>query len=399
MSFRIASTALLIGAASFAGYTGAAHAADLGSDCCSDLEERIAELEATTASKGNRRMSLQISGQVSTLLMYWNNGEDRSTYIVDNAIQSSRFAFTGSAKINPNVTAGFRFEVQGVSAPSSNVTETDDDGGGAAQVGDGVLSVRQANWYLEHKGFGRVTVGRLEMATTAIAEIDLGGTDVIARTGVYFGNDLAVGGLPGSVNFDTFALGNFEFDRNNAVRLDTASLGGFVASASFGENERWDVTLRYTGEFSGFRLAAGVGYSVGTDVGSGDRDAIFDERRAVLGSASVMHMASGVFLSGAAARRISERILPGTDPEDVFWGLRGGVSQNWFGLGKTILFGEYQKWDNESVVGNAEIKGLGIIQNIDAASMELFLAYKNHSVDLANTDETHLVLSGARIRF
>ena len=43
----------------------AAMAADLGGNCCSDLEERIAELEATTARKGNRQMSLQIYGWVN----------------------------------------------------------------------------------------------------------------------------------------------------------------------------------------------------------------------------------------------------------------------------------------------------------------------------------------------
>lgn len=31
-----------------------ANAADLGEDCCDDLEERIAKIEATTARKGNR---------------------------------------------------------------------------------------------------------------------------------------------------------------------------------------------------------------------------------------------------------------------------------------------------------------------------------------------------------
>jgi hypothetical protein len=39
-----------------------AMAADLGGDCCADLEERVAELEATTARKGNRRMSLTVYG-------------------------------------------------------------------------------------------------------------------------------------------------------------------------------------------------------------------------------------------------------------------------------------------------------------------------------------------------
>ncbi len=39
-----------------------AKAADLGGDCCADLEERIAELEATTARKGNRKVSLTNPG-------------------------------------------------------------------------------------------------------------------------------------------------------------------------------------------------------------------------------------------------------------------------------------------------------------------------------------------------
>ena len=42
-----------------------ARAADLGGNCCADLEERIAELEATTARKGNRKVSLEVSGFVN----------------------------------------------------------------------------------------------------------------------------------------------------------------------------------------------------------------------------------------------------------------------------------------------------------------------------------------------
>jgi hypothetical protein len=34
---------------------GAAKAADLGGDCCSDLEESVAELEATTVRKATRK--------------------------------------------------------------------------------------------------------------------------------------------------------------------------------------------------------------------------------------------------------------------------------------------------------------------------------------------------------
>ena len=39
------------------GTSVSAQAADQGGDCCADLEERVAELEATTARKGNRKVS------------------------------------------------------------------------------------------------------------------------------------------------------------------------------------------------------------------------------------------------------------------------------------------------------------------------------------------------------
>ncbi|HWE17338.1 MAG TPA: hypothetical protein VG758_09165, partial [Hyphomicrobiaceae bacterium] len=71
-----------------------AQAADLGGNCCADLEERVAELEATTVRKGNRRVSLTLSGQVNRSVLYWNDDFDADVYSVDNAISNSRFRFT-----------------------------------------------------------------------------------------------------------------------------------------------------------------------------------------------------------------------------------------------------------------------------------------------------------------
>src|SRR5499426_3314351 len=77
-----------------------AKAADLGGDCCADLEERVAELEATTARKGNRRVSLTVSGWVNRSLLYWNDSFQQDIYSVDQGLNTSRFRFVGNAKIN-----------------------------------------------------------------------------------------------------------------------------------------------------------------------------------------------------------------------------------------------------------------------------------------------------------
>src|SRR5262249_23680889 len=87
--------------------TGPILAADLGASCCADLEERIAELEATTASKGNRKISLAISGSVNRVVLWWDDGRSSGTYYgLDSGNLTSRLLFNGRAKITPKVTTG-----------------------------------------------------------------------------------------------------------------------------------------------------------------------------------------------------------------------------------------------------------------------------------------------------
>ncbi len=52
---QISTTLVVLGAT-------AAGAADLGADCCADLDSRVAELEATVARKGNRTVALECRG-------------------------------------------------------------------------------------------------------------------------------------------------------------------------------------------------------------------------------------------------------------------------------------------------------------------------------------------------
>src|SRR6476646_12004704 len=127
---------------------GSASAADLGGNCCADLEERVAELEATTARKGNRRVSLTVSGHVNEAVMWFDDGHERNVYIGTNMIAQTRFRFVGQAKITPDVKAGYLLEI-GTEAPSlSNNNANQDDFSG------GVLSIRHSAWWIEHRELG-----------------------------------------------------------------------------------------------------------------------------------------------------------------------------------------------------------------------------------------------------
>src|SRR6187397_3613170 len=76
-----------------------AKAADLGGDCCADLEERVAELEATTVRKGNKKVSVTLSGWVVKLGSWWDDGSEENFYIGDkDTTLSSHFQISGSAQ-------------------------------------------------------------------------------------------------------------------------------------------------------------------------------------------------------------------------------------------------------------------------------------------------------------
>ena len=91
----------------------AAQAADLGGNCCADLEERIAELEATTARKGNRKVSLTISGYVAQEITMWDDGGERNTYLHGlGPTQATHVKFNGQAQIMPGWTAGYMMRIQ-----------------------------------------------------------------------------------------------------------------------------------------------------------------------------------------------------------------------------------------------------------------------------------------------
>ena len=272
--------ALLAAMGMFTGMASAS-AADLGGNCCADLEERVAELEATTARKGNRRVSLTVSGHVNEAVMWFDDGHERNVYIGTNMIAQTRFRFVGQAKITPDVKAGYLLEI-GTEAPSlSNNNANQDDFSG------GVLSIRHSAWWLEHKDLGRVWVGQTSQATDGITEVDLSNRAHFAspNSGAYMGGfSPVIGGtsLNSTLKFYNF-LGGYERNgaqigegyRFNVLKYKSPAIFGFIASASVGEDDMWDAALRYAGEFSGFKVAAAIGYSQWTDGSGTDSPDVF----------------------------------------------------------------------------------------------------------------------------
>lgn len=425
-----------------------AKAADLGGDCCADLEERVAELEATTARKGNRRMSLIVSGQVNTAVMAWDQGRDNAVFIVDNGVSRSGFQFDGTARVNPNLTAGFQMVIGLATGARSHQTSQLDDDGGA--VTDSTVAIELANWFLRSDTLGEIRVGRINTAHSGTTLVDLGGAGVIANANaqLWGGNFImtiggAKTGIGDNLRWSTMMggtqMGISGLSRQNAIMYTTPTLGGFSASVAWGEQDAlddgmWDAAVRYAGEFAGFRVAAAVSYGKNsgniTDAEDNTSTATFPrygdgaDLRKLQGSASVMHVASGLYLTGAYAVQSyngtssSELnvISGGNRPDTTFWYLQGGISQNWTGLGRTVLYGEYGRFEDgiaglflDAAASTTDFWGVGVVQHIDAAAMELFLSYRLYTADFTRPaglggtttdfDDLSIVMGGARVRF
>jgi hypothetical protein len=428
--FKSASRVALVAAAGLLVGGVSAQAADLGGNCCADLEERVAELEATAARKGNRKVSLTVYGQVNWAIMHWDDGTETNTYIVDNNNSRSRFGFRGEAKINADWSAGFLMEIGVRRNDSNNVTQAD------ARTGTG-LDIRHEALYLDSKSLGRVWLGWTSSATDGITEINLGAT---AASGfdrsAYLGNFTANGtGLTWN-QLASRADQNWSSDdaRRELIRYVSPTIAGFTASASWGGDDFWDVALRYAGEFAGFRLAAGIGYnkttqnddanySGGGNTGlSGCVQAGNTIDCSHLGaSASIMHVSTGLFVSGSYSQTKDNNVPAGFDDTDNAWYVMAGIQQKWTSLGATTLYGEYGDYNKGAFAtgggtvftgSNVKMWSIGINQAIDAAAMDLYLFYSRYEGDAtscgigcggpltkSSADDLQMVVGGAVIRF
>jgi predicted porin len=412
--------ALVAAAGLVIGGVASAQAADLGGDCCADLEERVAELEATTARKGNRKVSLTVSGHVNEAVLWFDDGFESNVYQVTNNVSTTRFRFVGEAKVSADWSAGYLLEVGVNGARSDAVDQENDDG-----AGPNALSIRHSAWWLQSRQLGKLWVGQTSTATDGITEINLANVTHFAtenaagQAGAFFtripGAPGVLGprlnafmggsGQAGSPGTDSGQIG--EGNRQNVVKYETPTFAGFIASAAWGEDDVWDVALRYAGEFNGIKVAFGVGYqrfSDGNPPGPGTNERNCFEAASApdvdcqqLGtSGAIMHVPTGLYVHGAYGIRWDDNVAAPFDDTSTQWYVQAGIEQKFFPLGKTTIFGEYQRWDigqtnaqggitstGAPIVAfnSAEMTmwGIGINQSIEAAAMDLYINYRNYS--------------------
>lgn len=313
-------------------------AADGVDGCCADVEAAVTALEAAVARKGNSRVSLQIYGQVNRALLVWDDSFDTGADVVDNTTSSTRVGLIGQASLRPGLVVGYRTEFELV-MPASSETFNPADVTHAQPLT--ATALRQAYWYLSDEALGQLSVGRQWPATGTLTLINLGSQ--MNDAALHYDNAFSIGLSVAGGIFSDLKWGQIAHEvdalRGNYLRYDTPALLGFVLSGSVGEWDSWDIALRYAGEAHGFRLAAGAGYRYS------------DENRMseVKGGASLLHAASGLYATVAAALRDDERSSLIGQPPAYFQYLQVGVNLKLLSYGNTTLYGDLGVYRNFNV--------------------------------------------------
>jgi hypothetical protein len=391
----------------FAMSASPAKAADLGGDCCADLEERVAELEATTVRKGNKKVSVTLSGWVVKLGSWWDDGHETNFYVGDkDTTLSSHFQISGSAQIAPGWSAGYTIAVETAGTSASVGFCENQFNDNCVLVGD--INTLLSYMWIKSDKYGTVNWGQLSQATDNVALLpDLSGTIIEANAVLFDGagmfvrpkgaknsNDLAsdfawigvVNCLSGGGGVGADCAG-YPY---NGFRYDTPTWAGFSVSTGYYEDDVWDVAVKYAADWNSVKFSAAVGYTQLTDEGcssfgvpnsgtgscsnsvpGGGGGTPFQNYRKDAEifqvGASIMHVPSGLFVYGLyqneqndgtqwktpvfngnpfLVNNFKARLVNSAANETDVWYVKAGIKRAWMPAGATVIFGEWGRYED-----------------------------------------------------
>ena len=386
-----------------------AQAADLGGDCCADLEERVAELEATTVRKGNKKVSVTLSGWVVKSMNVWDDGHESSFVVGDKDYDlATRFAITGSATIAPGWSGGFNITV---TAPGTTFGISNNQVDEFFSVNSrffgtsfGAIDTLYSYIYIKSDHWGTLNWGHLSPASDNPAVLaDISGTVIESNFvwfegGGFFLRPNGAAGFTGAI-WNDFALCSSAIapgvdcfgTAQPAVRYDSPTWGGFRFEASFGtadvvpaildttagylnnnvfrihpptrDSHFADIALFYTADWNSIKISLAGAYTwMESNPLNGGQEDYWQ-----LGG-SIMHKPSGlgVYAMGswedvdAAENGKCDNIFPGLPgclvpgpqlggqalPDTDAWGVKPFWRKAWSPIGTTVLYGEFGQYND-----------------------------------------------------
>ena len=371
--------------------------------CRSGLIAMILAVAILIGPPAAQAVDFKISGQINRAVLWGDNGNNDDIKFVDNDNSSTRFRFTGSNTFNDIWTVGIVWENQMESNSSS------DTGGGAGVIdigdngdsGNVTFTERKMEFYVEHKAFGKLSLGQGDTASNGTSEVDLSGTDVVNYSsivdmagGFSFRDDNDNRILDSGANntFIADVFSNYDgLSRRDRIRYDTPTFYGFYASTSYMNGQTYDFALRSAHEWEGFgKLAAAIAYVPGNNQR--------DDYRQFNGSISFLHN-SGLNLTFSHGRRDFD--TRNSDDGKNYYGKLGYKAGKW-ALSVDYTYSENVDQDDDE----ATSIGTAAVWNI-WDSVEFYGSYRWHDLDRGNLDPANTsnaenisaVMIGGRVKF
>lgn len=414
------------------------------------LQQRIEQLEAEQKAQkkaieavpkkkivtsGKEPVKLTLSGQVNRVSFFADDGTESNFFHSDNENSSTRWRLVGKARVSDDWTVGTLIE-QDIGQTNNSASVGIDQNQSASDVS---FDNRHLTFWLDSKRLGRLWLGKGDPASNNITQLDLSGTSVIEYTGLEdIGGSLkfreeGTGAFGPQVSAGSDATGSgvyTQYDglsRRNRIQYDTPTIGGFKAGFSHIQGDAWDATLRYKANYKqvGLKVAAGIGFwsygerssikkpsgvkcpagipggfcPAGTVVGAGSVETSIPLDNGLGGSISVLHKSGAnlTFSAGTVDRSDGATV---DDPVGFF--IKPGWQFNLTPLGKTAISAHYARNDDMQEQGDEFTSwGFAVVQNIDRAALELFLFYRQYSLDRDGKDfeDINIAGIGGRVKF
>lgn len=389
-----------------------------------DVDERVVELEETTTRRGNSKVTVEVSGWVNRMVMAWDDGHKQDAYIVDNVASRSRIELNGYAKIARGWSAGYYLGL-GIDDQASNDLDQ------LNAQGEDQIELRHSMWWVRNNMLGTINVGHGSTATDNVILNDVGGIMPGAANISTIGggllvrhadepdhDDEALITTPYTTTLDDFAAGaSVDTLRRDVIRYDTPRfdvLGGKLDfSAAWGEDDFYDVSAWYRINWNDWRFRSAIGYlhDKTTPVG---RTTSNRDREEIKGSASLLHVPSGLFGTAAYMHRTfngydpSKQAVfgentagkitpPGANrpPIDYFYAA-AGIRRGFSSIGETSVYGEFAQVTDAIAgleeagfpAGSGEVDesrltmfGAAICQDLDWAAMDLYAGFRIFQFD------------------
>ena len=329
-------------------------------------------------------------GQLSFGAMSIDNGGGRETFFAENGHSGNRVGLTYAAALTSGTKVTFKFETGFGFSDLSDASP----GNSNMQMDFDETDMRKLEVIVETPRAGTFYIGQGSMASDGGAGVDLSGTALA--------HGPAIGDLGGSVAFldptgadSGVAIGDVFDDldgpRRLRLRYDTPEWNGLFLAVAAGrevlrdgdDRDYRDISVNYARETGDFEAEAIVSYEwKGSD------------EEIALASAGILHTPTGLNVSIATgANQIG-------DGSYVY--LKLGVKRDFFDFGQTAMALEYYDGSDFDVIGSSsKAIGLGIVQTVDAANLEIVGTLRRYelSAPAAEFQDVDVAMIGARWKF